>query len=137
MNFNKGEEEETIEDVTVTQDIIETEETLEDIEFKKKTKPATPPAEEAAAPEEKFIFKLPDCHVKKHDEAVFELKLPKPKTKVRWMKDGVPITADDKFKIDVSFNFQPTYFLFFLFWIILLHYYILFYLISMSNRCVD
>lgn len=82
--------------MTVTQDLIETEETFEDIEFKKKAK--TEPEE----PEEKFVFKLNDSHVKKHEEGVFELKLPKPKTKVRWMKDGVPIIDEEKFKIDVS-----------------------------------
>lgn len=95
MNNILGEEEETIEDVTVTQDLIETEETIEDIEFKKKVK------KEPEEPEEKISFKLNDSHVKKHDEGVFELMLPKPKTKVRWMKDGVPILDDEKFKIDV------------------------------------
>lgn len=97
----KGEEEETIEDVTVTEDIIDTEETLEGIEYKKKAKAQEPAEPEVSEP--KFVYKLTDCHVKKHEEAVFELKLAKQKTKVRWSKDGVPISDDSKFKIEVDF----------------------------------
>lgn len=75
--------------------MIDSEETLEDKALKQKSKEIEP------EPEEKFIYKLVDCNVKKHEEAKFELKLPKPKTKVRWTKDGVPITEDNKFKIEV------------------------------------
>lgn len=89
--------------MVVSEDTIETEETLEDIQLKQKGKPQTEPEPE---PEEKFIYNLADCNVKKHEEAVFELKLPKPKTKVRWSKDGVPITDDSKFKIEVNFLTQ-------------------------------
>lgn len=56
-----------------------------------------------AESEEKFLYKLNDCNVRKHENAVFELKIPKPKTKVRWLKDGVPIIEDAKFKIEVIY----------------------------------
>lgn len=85
-----GEQEETIEDVTVSQDVIETEETIEDIEYKKRK-----------TEEDIFVYKLQDCNVRKHEDAAFELKLPKPRTKVKWLKDGVPITESDKFTIEV------------------------------------
>ena len=52
-------------------------------------------------PEPKFEYKLKDLHVKKHDEAVFELKVPTARTRVKWMKDGRPISISSKYDIEV------------------------------------
>lgn len=98
--YNLGEHEETIEDINVTNEIIESEETLEDIKLKQK--PKSPPAETSEEkPTEKIVLKLNDLYVKKHEEACFELKLPK-KSDVKWSKDGEPISADAKFTIEVK-----------------------------------
>lgn len=84
-NFIFQEElEETVEDVIYTTEVMETEETLEDIERKQKPK-----------------HKLDDQHVKKHEKAVFELKLHNPKAKVKWIKDGKPISQSSKYDIEV------------------------------------
>lgn len=78
-----GEHEETIEDITVTSEVTETEETLEDIE--KKTK---------------LPLKLEDCNVRKHETAVFELKLPAARSRVKWLKDGKTISISSKYDIE-------------------------------------
>ena len=89
-----GDHEEIIEDTTISTEVIETESTLEDIEKK-----------------QKFVYKLNDCHVRKHDQGEFELKLPNSKTKVKWLKDGVPISSSSKYEIEVSIYFLFFYFL--------------------------
>jgi hypothetical protein len=78
-----GEHEETIEDITVTSEVTETEETLEDIEKRTKTP-----------------LKLEDCNVRKHETAVFELKLPAARSRVKWLKDGKTISINSKFDIE-------------------------------------
>jgi hypothetical protein len=101
-----GEHEEIIEDVTVSTEITETEETLENIEVKPLSKQAPKAAEsetmgESVSLEPKFVYNLKDLHVKKSDEAVFELKIPTPRTKVKWLKDGKPISNSSKYQIEV------------------------------------
>ncbi len=90
--------EEIIEDVTVTKEEIESEHTLDSIEYQTKPKKEPEPEPE---PEPKFEYKLADCHVRKHDEASFDIKLPNSKLKVLWLKDGKPISPNDpKYKIE-------------------------------------
>jgi hypothetical protein len=40
--------------------------------------------------------------VRKHNEALFELKLPSAKCEVKWLKDGKPIILGTKFKVEVT-----------------------------------
>lgn len=86
-----GEAEETIEDVTVSQEVTETEEILEDILLKNKPK---------QEPEPKFVYKLSDCHVRKHEQGVLEVKIPSSRIKVKWMKDGKPISSSSKYELE-------------------------------------
>ena len=84
--------EQTIEDITITNEVTEAEQTLDSIEYIKKEKPE---------PEPKFVYKLNDVHIKKHDEAIFELKVPTAKTRVFWKHDGKPISPSDlKFRTE-------------------------------------
>ena len=77
----KSDHEEIIEETTVSKEYLDNEETQEKIE--KKTK---------------FIYKLEDCHVRKHEKGSFELKLPS-REKVSWFKDGKPLMANSKYEI--------------------------------------
>ena len=86
--------EEIIEDVTVTRELTETEETLEDIEYLNKGKKKEP------TPEPKYEYKLDDVHVKRKQDATFEIKLPSSKIKVKWLKDGKPIAVGSKYAIE-------------------------------------
>ena len=85
--------EEIVEDVTVSEEVLEAEETIEDILKKNK---------DVAEPEPKFDYKLKDCHVKKHEQAVFELKIPDSRPRVKWLKNGKPIPLGDKFSVEQS-----------------------------------
>jgi hypothetical protein len=76
-----GDHEQVIEETTVSKDYIDNEETHEEIEKKIK-----------------FVYKLDDCHLKKHEKGVFELKLPA-REKIRWLKDGKPIETSLKYEI--------------------------------------
>lgn len=85
-----SDQEQTIEDVTVSKEETEAEQTLDSIEIQSKPKQPEP------EPEPKFVYKLNDCHVRKHQEAVFELKIPaKLITRVQWRRDGKPISSSD------------------------------------------
>ncbi len=96
-----GELEEEIEDTTVSSEVIEAEEEYEEIERKKKEKPAEP-VEEVVEEEEKFIYELKDQHVIRKQEAVFSLPCPTARTRVRWLKDDVPISPSLKYNMVVA-----------------------------------
>jgi hemicentin len=94
--------EEIIEDLTLETEVIETEESLDNIEITKKPpKPQEPePEPEPEVEPEKFIYKLIDVHVRKHETAIFELKVPTKTTRVKWFKDNEPIVPNEKYKIE-------------------------------------
>jgi hypothetical protein len=68
---------------------------------KKAPKKAESETAEEPVAEPKFVYSLKDLHVKKRNEAVFELKIPTPRTKVKWLKDGKPISNSSKYQIEV------------------------------------
>ena len=86
--------EEIIEDLTISQEVTETEETLEDFEYLNKQKKKEP------TPEPKFDYKLDDVHVRRKQDATFEMKMPNSKTKVKWLKDGKAISASSKYTME-------------------------------------
>ena len=88
-----GEMEEEIEDTTVSNEVIEAEEEFE--EYEKKSKPK-PKEEEKPVEEPKFVYVLNDQHVIRKKTATFELAVPTPLIKVRWMKDGKPLLTSSK-----------------------------------------
>jgi hypothetical protein len=81
--------------------VIESEETLEDIKLKQK--PPKPADEVEEEKPQEFVFKLNDVHVKKHEEAIFEVKLPK-RSDVKWLKDGKHISPDSKYALEVLYK---------------------------------
>jgi hypothetical protein len=68
--------EEIVEDTTVSQEVLEAENSMDTIEYQ-------------------FKLKLSDVRVRKHADAVFELRTPTARAKVLWMREGKPIAPGD------------------------------------------
>jgi hypothetical protein len=98
----KGELEEEIEDVTVSNEIVEAEEEFEEYEKKQKPKPEPEPEPVVEEEEPKFIYSMADQHVIRRQTATFEIAVPTPRTRVRWLKDGKAISPSTKYDMPVS-----------------------------------